>query len=56
MICLLCKKREVKDLNPKIKICSLCRLELELAIIYYINGKEITKEEYEKGIKNEFTR
>jgi ribosomal protein L37AE/L43A len=50
MICLLCKKKEVKDPNPKIKICDLCRMEIELAFTYYIGGKEVTKEEYEKRI------
>jgi ribosomal protein L37AE/L43A len=50
MICKLCKKREVKDSNPKITICDICRLEIELAFIYYIDGKEVTKEEYEKRI------
>jgi len=59
MICKLCKKREVQDLNPKIKICDICRLEIELSFQYFIDGKEVTKEEYKtqinehfKGIKN----
>jgi hypothetical protein len=53
MICKLCKKREVNDPNPKIKICSLCRLELELSFTYYIGGKEVTHEEYDRRINNE---
>ena len=56
MICKLCKKREVIDPNPKIKICNLCRLEIELAFTYYIDGQEVTKEEYEKQIKKAFRR
>jgi ribosomal protein L37AE/L43A len=52
MICKLCKKREVTDKNPKIKICDLCRLEIELAFTYYIGGQEVTREEYEKRIKD----
>lgn len=56
MICLLCKKREVQDSNPKIKICDLCRLELEFAFSYHINGIEVTKEEYEKQINEHFKR
>lgn len=51
MLCKACKKREVQDKNPKIHVCDVCRLELELAITYSINGKEVTREEYEKGIK-----
>jgi len=51
MICKLCKKREVTDPNPKIKICEICRLEIELAFTYYICEKEVTREEYEKRIK-----
>ena len=54
MICKLCKKREVQDLNPKIHICDLCRLEIELAFTYHIDGQEVTKEEYEKRIKDAF--
>lgn len=54
MICKLCKKREVKDPNPKIKICDLCRLEIELAFTYYIDGQEVTKEKYETEIKKAF--
>ena len=51
MTCELCKKKEVTDPNPKIKICDLCRLEIELAFTYYIVGKEVTKQEYERRIK-----
>ena len=51
MICLLCKKKEVEDSNPKIKICDLCRMEIEFAFTYYIGGIEVTREEYEKRIK-----
>jgi len=54
MICKLCKKREVQDPNPKIYICDLCRMEIELAFTYHIDGKEVTKEEYEKQIKKHF--
>jgi hypothetical protein len=52
MICLLCKKREVEDLNPLIKICDLCRLEIELSFTYSIDGKEVIKEEYDKRIQD----
>lgn len=54
MLCKLCNKREVTDLNPTLKICSICRLELELAITYRINSKEVTKETYEQELKREF--
>ena len=54
MICKLCKKKEVTDPNPKIKICDLCRLEIELAFTYHIGGIEVTKEEYEKRIAKHF--
>lgn len=50
MICKLCKKEKVTDSNPKIHICELCRIEIELAFSYHINGLEVTKEEYEKQI------
>ena len=50
MICKLCKKREVTDNNPLIKICDLCRMEIELAFTYFIAGKEVTKEEYDRRI------
>jgi len=54
MICLLCKKIEVEDKNPSIKICSVCRLELELAFSYHIDGKEVTEEEYNRRINDSF--
>lgn len=54
MICKLCKKKEVTDPNPKIHICDICRMEIELSFSYYIGGKEVTREEYEKGIENAF--
>jgi ribosomal protein L37AE/L43A len=54
MICKLCKKREVTDPNPKIHICSECRLEIELSFQYYIGNQEVTREEYERQIKNAF--
>ena len=54
MICELCKKNEVTDINHKIKICSMCRLEIELSFTYYINSKEVTKEEYDRQIKEAF--
>jgi hypothetical protein len=54
MLCKLCKEREVQDKNPKITICDICRLELELAFTYYIGRKEVTKEEYKKRIKDAF--
>ena len=52
--CKLCKKREVTDKNPKITICDVCRLEIELSFTYHINGKEVTREEYDKQIKEAF--
>jgi len=54
MICKLCKKREVKDKNPKIKICDICKMEIEFSFQYYIGGKEVTKEEYYRRIKDAF--
>jgi ribosomal protein L37AE/L43A len=54
MVCKLCKKREVQDPNPKIHICDICRMEISLAFTYYIGGKEVTKEEYERQIKDAF--
>jgi hypothetical protein len=56
MLCKLCKKQEVTDPNPKIKICSICRLEIELAFTYFIGGKEVTKEEYDKQINEHFKK
>jgi len=56
MICKLCKKNEVTDLNPKIYICDSCRLELELSFTYYIGNIEVTKEEYERRIKEAFKK
>jgi hypothetical protein len=53
-LCKLCKKEKVTDPNPKIKICSLCRIEIELSMQYFINGIEMTREEYEKEIENAF--
>ena len=54
MICKLCKIRKVKDLNLKIHICSICRMEIELSFQYFIDGEEITKEEYDQRIENAF--
>ena len=54
MICKLCKKNEVQDKNPKIHICDVCRLEIELSFTYHIGGVEVTKEEYERRINEEF--
>jgi len=54
MICKFCKEREVKDPNPKIQICDICRTEIELAFTYHINGKEVTREEYERQINEHF--
>jgi ribosomal protein L37AE/L43A len=56
MLCLLCKKKEVQDKNPKIKICDLCRIEIETSFTYHINGNEVTKEEYERQINKEFKK
>ena len=53
MICLLCKQREVQDPNPAIKICDLCRMEIEMSFTFYIGGKEVTREEYERRINEE---
>lgn len=54
MICKLCKEREVTDPNPKIHICDICRMELELSFQYFIDGKEVTREEYDRRIENAF--
>jgi ribosomal protein L37AE/L43A len=54
MKCKLCKKNEVTDKNPKIHICDACRLEIELSFTYYINGKEVTKEKFEKEFDKAF--
>ena len=54
MKCKLCKKREVQDPNPRIHICDLCRLEIELSFRYFIDGKEVTKEEYNRRIADAF--
>ena len=51
MKCTLCKKQEAilgKD------ICDTCLLEIELAFTYSIDGKEVTKEEYDRKIKEAF--
>jgi len=48
MICELCHKKEA--IEDK-KICDTCLLEIELAFTYYIGGKEVTKEEYDRRIK-----
>jgi hypothetical protein len=52
MICKLCKQREVTDTNPYIKVCDICRIELELSFVYSIDGHEVTREEYERRINN----
>ena len=51
MKCLLCHKQEAIECK---KICDTCLLEIELAFAYHINGKEVTKETYEKEINEEF--
>jgi len=56
MNCKLCKIREVNDPNPKIHICDICRLELELSFQYFIGKIEVTREEYDKQIKEEFKK
>jgi ribosomal protein L37AE/L43A len=54
MICKLCKKKEVTDSNPKIHICDICRMEIELSFRYFVAGKEVTQEEYNRRIADAF--
>lgn len=56
MVCKMCKVREVQDKNPKIKVCDICRIELELAFTYSIGGKEVTQGEFEREMNNHFRR
>lgn len=56
MKCKLCHINEVKDNNSTISICDTCKMEIEFAFSYHINGKEVTKEEYERQINEEFKK
>lgn len=53
-ICDLCKK-EAEHLNKgqKIEICDSCLLDIVSAFTYHIDGKEVTKDEFDRQTKRE---
>ena len=46
MICKLCKKNKATFDG----ICSKCLIDIQMSFGYYIGGKEVTKEEYDRRI------
>ena len=48
MICKLCNSKEAYSTSG---YCDSCLMEIQLSFTYYIGGKEVTKEEYDKFIK-----
>ena len=51
--CDICKVREAKILITSGNFCDSCYIDLMNSITYYIAGKEVTKEEYDRFIKGE---
>jgi len=54
--CDVCNIKEAKNLTTAGNFCDTCYFELLNSLTYYINGKEVTKEEYDrltKGDKDE---
>ena len=57
MTCKLCKTKEatqsVTTRGKTLFICNSCYIDIVSAFSYHIGNKEVTKEEYEKRIKND---
>jgi len=51
--CQVCKKREATNKTTAGNFCDSCYIELCNSVTYYIGGKEVTKEEYDRIIKGE---
>lgn len=53
-ICDICKKeKEHLNKGKGIDICDSCLLDIVSAFTYYIDGKEVTKNEFDRQVKNE---
>jgi len=52
MKCQVCKLKEATNHQGKLHLCDGCLTELQLSVQYYINGKEVTAEEYYDRINN----
>lgn len=46
MICQICKLKEATQHIDKLHICNGCLIELQLSVQFYIDGKEVSPEEY----------
>lgn len=54
MNCKLCKKKEATNFTQKDwGICDSCYIEIINSFTYYIGEEEVTKEQYQRRIKNE---
>jgi hypothetical protein len=51
--CDACKTKEATQKSSNLNLCDSCYIELMSSFTYYIAGKEVTKEEYDKFIKGE---
>jgi len=50
--CYLCKKDKTHlNKGKEIEICDSCLLDIVMAFGYFIDGKEVTKDEYERKLK-----
>lgn len=52
MKCQVCKIKEATNHQGKLHLCDGCLTELQLSVQFYINGKEVTAEEYYNRINN----
>jgi hypothetical protein len=51
--CEICKTKEAKNLTVAGNFCDSCYAELTSSFTYYLDGKEVTKEKYDRAIKGE---
>lgn len=51
MYCELCKTKEatifINNAQGTLNLCTDCRMDIQAGFEYYVNGKEVVKEEYE---------
>jgi len=49
--CELCKTKEatifINNAQGTLNLCTDCRMDIQAGFEYYVNGKEVVKEEYE---------
>jgi hypothetical protein len=51
--CDVCKIKEAKNLTTGGNWCDSCLFDLCNSVKWYVNGQEVTKEEYDRFIKGE---